>query len=142
MAARDAEESFCSCVSAMESGDQTQGAISSMEPTCNWVDMVDKEGLCRVNNDTYLWSQLKSRQGNISSQMVLSRPQAKLSNDRLYPASWITRLNHLAGTSWLLQFLKDTRHFSFAKSWNDKTAQEKFKKHGTRKTLRAEHEDK
>ena len=32
--------------------------------------------------------------------------------------------------------------FSFAKSWNDKTAQEKFKKHSTWKTLRAEHEDK
>lgn len=152
---------FLRVISAMESDDQTQDAISSMEPTCNWVDMVDREGLCCVNNDAYLLMEsievetrqylqpdgVKQAPGQAVQQQIIS---SVLDNKAI-----LSRWDLLASPippryeAYSLELFEEivtlwttVRCFSFAKSWNDKTAQEKFKKHGTRKTLHAEHEDK
>ena len=44
---------FLCVLSAMESKDQDD-AMSSFQSTCDWVELIDREGLCHVNNDTYL----------------------------------------------------------------------------------------
>ena len=149
---------FLCVLSAMESKDHD--AISSIESTCNWVEMIDREGLCHVNDDTYLLMEsievetrrylrpdgVQQAPGQAVQQLIIS----SVLNNKAILSRWdlLASLIPPRYEAYSLELLKEmvtlwttVRCFSFAKSWNDKIAQDKFKKHGTRKTLRAQHED-
>jgi hypothetical protein len=148
---------FLCVLAAMESKDQDD-AISSFQSTCDWVEMIDREGLCHVNNDTYILMEaieVETRRylrPDGAQQAPGQAVQQQIISSILDNKAILSRWDFLASPipprseAYSLELLKEVatlwttvRCFSFAKSWNDKTSQEKFKKHGTRKTL--QHKD-
>ena len=144
---------FLRVLSAMESKDR-QDDVSSFQTTCDWVEMIDREGLCHMSDETYLLMEaievetrrylrpdgVQQAPGQAVQQQIVS---SILDNQAI-----LSRWNFLASPipqryeAYSIELLKEVatlwttvRCFAFGKSWNDKTSQEKFKKHGTRKTV-------
>ena len=144
---------FLRVLSAMESKDRHDD-VSSFQATCDWVEMIDREGLCHVSDETYLMMEaieVETRR-YLRPDGVQQAPgqavQQQIVCSILDNQAILSRWDFLASPippryeAYSIELLKEVatlwttvRCFSFAKSWNDKTSQEKFKKHGTRKTL-------
>ena len=144
---------FLSVLSVMESRDQDD-ATSSCRSTCDWVEMIDREGLCHVNDDTYLLVEaieVETRhylQPDGVQQVAGQAVQQQILSSILDNSAILSRWDILASPipprykDYSLELLKEiaslwitVRCFSFTKILNDKTSQDRFKKHGTRKTL-------
>ena len=147
---------FVCVLMAMES---KRDESTSIEATCDWVEMIDREGLCHVTDDTYLLMEsieLETKR-YLRPDGVFQAPGQAVQQQiiaSVLDKAILSRWDLLASCippryeAYSLELLREVvmlwttvRCYSFAKSWNDKTLQEKFKKHGTRKTLRAQHDD-
>ena len=99
---------FLHVLSAMESKDQ-DGAMPSFQSNCDWVKMIDREGLCHVNENTYLIMQSIE----FETRHYL-RPdgaqQAPCQSVQKQPASWPTKPYYLAGTAWYLLCFQQMRN--------------------------------
>ena len=145
---------FICVLSTMESTDEDE-SIPSLDYTCEWVEMINREGLCCVNNDVYKLMELIEIQTKrylqpdgvqqAPDQSVQEQIVSSIMNDRVILSSWDNLASSIPPRyeACSLELLRElavlwttVRCFSFAKSWNDKTAREKFKKHDTRKSLK------
>ena len=115
------------------------------------VEMIDREGLCRVNDNTYkLTEQIEVVTRHLRSdhqpcdQAIQQQIISSVLNNKPILSHWVLLASPILSRYevFSLELLKEVvalwttvRYFSFAKSIHDKTSQEKFKKHGTQKTL-------
>ena len=78
-------------------------------PTCTWVEMIDREGLCRVSDDTYKLMELIEV---VTTRYLRSdgvhQPPGQAIQQQIVSSVLDDKL--LSGTPWLLPFIHSMRH--------------------------------
>ena len=115
------------------------------EYTREWVELIDREGLTHVTNETFLLMELIEKETRYclnhlhSGQLQLTKT---ISENEKILAQWDEMASPLIEPHYSLELLKEVvslwvtvRCYAFAKNVSQQESQKKFVKHGTRKTL-------
>lgn len=141
-------ESFLITLAKMQSDQQVEEVSSLANFTSEWMELVDRGGLYHVTDDgyrimeaievktkCYLEQAGKQQEAAIQQKIISS-----ILNDQNILDQWDCLATMTPARNELLtdiiKLWTTVRCFAFAKNWNDKIVQEKFKRHGTRKTLK------
>ena len=132
----------------MQSDQQMRDDNASTDFTSEWTELVDRGGLYYVTDDAYFimeaieiktkyyLEQANAKQETAIQQQIIS----SILSDQILLNQWDCLATTTPAKNELLtdivKLWTTVRCFAYAKNLNDKIVQEKFKKHGTRKTLK------
>ena len=137
-------DQFLQILTAMESSTELEESHCAGE----WTELIDRGGLYHVTDDAYhimeaieIKTKYYLEQAGIKQEAAI---QGQIASNILGDPKILTQWDYLAAASPaksellgdIVTLWTTVRCFSFVKNWNDITIKEKFKKHGTRKTLK------
>lgn len=142
--AQQKHERYIRILTRMQTNDQIE--YSYEDETCEWTELLDRGGLLHVTSEAYhIFEEIEIKTKSFLKQAGMKQNDpiqgkiiSSIMEDSNIMKQWVSTTSDM-NDDLLFEIAKlwtTVRCFAFAKNWNDKVVQDKFQKHGTRKTLK------